>query len=225
MPIKQWNEENKYIKIPVNGTSIFSFFVFLLVVTFFGQWFFGNYKLRSPIVVNFQWPYEARVPETIKKVNAEEKKVKVIQLSPSPSPTEKPKKVSLIHEVQAEEVTYRRTIPIKEGVEYIKKKFAEFGEENVKIAVAISKSENFINSHPDYFECDLYGATNGNGTVDLGAMQINSMNWDRYGGEEALKDCFNNWDAGYSMRKSWENWNAWSAYKNGSYKQFMNDEI
>ena len=218
--------DQTYLKVPVNSYTVIGFLVFMLVVSLGGNWFFGTYKLRSPIVVKLQLPFEARIPEGVKKVNADEEnhKVKVTLLTPTPSP----KKQAMIPVVQAEETTqteYRKNVPISEGVAYLKKKFAEFGDHEVRVAIAISKSENAVNMHPGYFQCDIYGAQNSNGTVDLGAFQINSANWDKYGGEDNLKDCFKNWDAGYEIRSSWQNWTAWSAYNNGSYKQFINDEI
>jgi len=63
---------------------------------------------------------------------------------------------------------------------------------------------------------------NKNGSVDIGLCQINSIHADKVGGNlELLKDAETNIRVAKEIRDSWESWNAWTCYKNGSYKQFI----
>lgn len=85
-----------YIKIPVNSFTIL--FVLFLIMTsaLLGNWFFGKYRLRSPIIVKVQLPFEARIASKfssgIQKVNAEEMNTKSVTATPTPQPTKKPTK-------------------------------------------------------------------------------------------------------------------------------------
>lgn len=91
----------------------------------------------------------------------------------------------------------------------------KFGNE-CNIAVAISKAENGTRV------CDRVSPKNKNGTYDIGVFQINTIHLKHYSLSD-MKNCRKNVDIAYKIRQSWGNWNAWSAYKNGSYKKFLNE--
>jgi hypothetical protein len=114
----------------------------------------GNYKLRIRRYTG---------SGSYNSDEANENAVAIAIIFPTQTPTPAPQ-------------SFRTIIPIEEMTPYIRAKFAEFGEYDVKIAIALAKSENAVNMHPGVFTCDIYGARNSNGTVDVGLYQINSMN-------------------------------------------------
>jgi len=97
-----WNDDSNFIKIPLNGVTTIFFLLLIMFSILFGNWFFGSYQLRSPVIVHIQAPWEPRgVKKDFNPVNAEDKTRK-----PIPSPTSKPSKsVSFLPQVQAAELT------------------------------------------------------------------------------------------------------------------------
>ncbi len=115
---------------------------------------------------------------------------------------------------------------------------SHFGKEAV-IAKAIAKAENYagepkaVNTNHDsqslpdkpwkqYFP---------NGSEDYGLMQINLFwNWPKVPGEtkaekvEWIQDPENNIKLAKQIRDGWGNYNAWSTYKSGKYKKYLNRE-
>ena len=92
---------------------------------------------------------------------------------------------------------------------YIDKKWSGREKDAIK-AKAVFTAESGLN-------CKRTSKSN-----DVGVAQINKIHWDRFGGKDSLKSCKKNIDAAYILYKEWGNsFKAWTAYNNGSYKQFM----
>jgi hypothetical protein len=78
-------------------------------------------------------------------------------------------------------------------------------------ALAIINAE----SHFDRYAINV----NKDGSKDLGCWQLNdkAQKVDR----SIAFDCLQATDKAYKIYQSWGNFNAWSAYKNGSYKKYL----
>lgn len=149
------------------------------VVTAFGVYgiisFFSNYKLQTPIV--FQSPV-----------------VKIQNNLKSPVST---KSASLIHQVQAEELT---------NEEYIRNKFGAHGD----IAVAVAKAESGLRA-------DAVNPNNSNGTIDIGCWQVNSIHLKKGVAIETLLDCKRATDWVYDNLYKYSGFNPWVAFNSGAY--------
>lgn len=63
---------------------------------------------------------------------------------------------------------------------------------------------------------------NGDGTIDRGLMQVNSIHADMVAGNlTALYDPAVNIKIAYSLSKGGTDWTPWSTYNNGKYRQFL----
>ncbi len=92
---------------------------------------------------------------------------------------------------------------------YIDKKWAS-RPKDAKKAKAIFTAESGLN-------CTIVGNKS-----DVGVAQINKIHWNRFGGKDSLKSCKKNIDAAYIIYKEWgNNFRAWTAYQNGSYKKYL----
>jgi hypothetical protein len=113
-----------------------------------------------------------------------------------------------------------------------------FGKE-AGIARAIAKAENYagepkaINTNHDRQSLPDKPWTQyfPNGSEDYGLMQINLFwNWPKVPGEtkaekvEWIQDPENNIKLAKQIRDGWGNYNAWSTYKSGKYKKYLNRE-
>ena len=87
-----------------------------------------------------------------------------------------------------------------------------FGKDG-KTAVAIAKAESGL-------RCDAQNVNKGTNSLDIGAMQINSVHLRKGWKVADLLDCHKNVDLAYEIYKG-SGWGAWSTYKNGSYKKFL----
>jgi len=94
---------------------------------------------------------------------------------------------------------------------------------DVKMAFAICMAE--AKKTPD----QPYGVTrwnnaglNGDGSVDYGLMQINSIHADMVGGNlDLLYDPEVNIKIAYSLSKGGTDWTPWSSYNNGKYREHL----
>ena len=88
-----------------------------------------------------------------------------------------------------------------------------FGKE-CKMALAISRAENGTR------QCDRINVNN-NKSVDVGLFQVNSIHFKKGYTLKDLADCDTNIKIAYEIYKS-SGWHPWVAFKNGSYKKFLN---
>lgn len=144
--------------------------------------------------ITFQTPLrdrtedDKRLKSPIPQVQAQETKQIAI---PTPSPTVATKKES-----------------DEKIAAYIKSKAWDY-----HIAIRVAKSENFWNLTKS-FDCSRTHK-NGDGSLDIGIFQINSIHVDRFDLEK-LKDCYYNIDAAFILEQE-QGWHIWSAFSNGSY--------
>lgn len=93
----------------------------------------------------------------------------------------------------------------------IKKKVCDkWGIEECKVAIAVCMAEsgcrqNAIN-------------VNGNGTVDWGIYQINSIHWDRFGGLENLVSIDQQLEVAYTLWVE-QGWTPWVVFQTNAFKQ------
>jgi len=101
-------------------------------------------------------------------------------------------------------------------VDYIRKVFGKHS----KVAIAVSNGEG-LNYPCDYVQAHL----NKDKSTDTGVFQINSIHLETLQSMgmtlEDMKDCKKNIDFAYWLF-SHQGFNPWTAFKNGSYLQFMN---
>jgi hypothetical protein len=104
------------------------------------------------------------------------------------------------------------SIPIKKAQasemtveQYIKYVFGKQGSTAIKIAKAESG-----------MRCDAV-TNEPNKTVSIGLFQINSVHYKKYKLTD-VSSCRGNIDIAKQIYDDWGGWEAWSTYKNGSYK-------
>lgn len=90
----------------------------------------------------------------------------------------------------------------------------KFGSD-CRAALAIQRAEN------PQGKCEVYHY-NGDGTLDWGYFQINTVHLRRPGlNLRDLLDCKANIDFAYQLFKEKRSFTAWSTYNSGKYRQFM----
>jgi hypothetical protein len=96
--------------------------------------------------------------------------------------------------------------------EYACKKFGP----NCRLALAVQRAENAQG------KCETYHY-NSDGTLDWGYFQINTIHLKRPGVNlRDLLDCKANIDFAYQLYLEKGGFTAWSAFRNGSYRHYMN---
>lgn len=88
----------------------------------------------------------------------------------------------------------------------------KFGKD-CKMALAISQAENGTR------QCDRL-TIEPNHTVSIGLFQINTVHFKQYPLKQLIT-CQGNIDAAKDIYDKQGNWEAWSTYKNNSYKKFL----
>jgi hypothetical protein len=113
-------------------------------------------------------------------------------------------KVSDVVRVMEEQPLPENLTPIEE---YICEKFGAF---ECRVALAIAKSESGLRE-------DAFNTYNTNGTLDVGIFQINSVHFNQAGCSlKEIVDPYKNVDCAFSIYEA-SGWNAWSAFKSGSF--------
>lgn len=177
------------------------------------HWFFQEYRLQSPIVIEVRSPitekYVSPIPSgiTVMPLESPKEATESATLTPTPTPEKKALKIDIVPDVVAAEIPSDTQI-----IDYICSK-----DWDCETAVAIAKSENFWNLTKS-FDCSRTGGVNKNGTRDHGLWQINDIHITS--GAITLEDahnCYAATDFAYGLYKGRGNFSAWSAYNNGSY--------
>lgn len=83
-----------------------------------------------------------------------------------------------------------------------------------KTALAVATAESGM-------RCDAQNINKGTNSLDLGLFQINSVHLRKGWKVAELLDCTTNINRAYEIYKG-SGWQAWSAYKNQSYKRHLN---
>ncbi|SRR6266849_8364763 len=100
--------------------------------------------------------------------------------------------------------------PLSEDQQYLCNKFGK----DCKTALAIFRAESGLSAKAIN--------VNTNGSVEFGCMQINSIHLRNIDTMNInLLNCRDNIDVAYKIFKQQNNFSAWSAYKNGSYKKYL----
>lgn len=100
--------------------------------------------------------------------------------------------------------------PLTEDQQYLCNKFGK----DCKTALAIFRAESGLNAKAIN--------VNTNGSVDFGCMQINSVHLKNIDTTKInLLNCRDNIDVAYKIFTQQKNFNAWTAYVNGSYKKYL----
>ena len=86
-----------------------------------------------------------------------------------------------------------------------------------RLALAIQRAENPAG------KCEIYHY-NGDGTLDWGYFQINTVHLKRPGlNLRDLLDCKANIDFAYQLYREHKGFSPWSTYKNGAYRKFLTE--
>ncbi len=89
---------------------------------------------------------------------------------------------------------------------------AGFDGDDLAVAVAVARAES------GWDRCCR------SSTGDVGIWQINQIHWKNYGGRDALYDGPTNARAAHDLYKAaGKKFTPWSAFKNGSYKKFLQE--
>lgn len=187
--------------------------------TQFVVWFVARYEFQAPI--KFQSPIRERhlKPVPDKPVPTTRPELRGLDVTPTATPTLTPTKKPVKRTTEGEKGIVGKVYAAEhapsdaEIIAYIESK-----DWDDKVAVALAKSENFWNLTKS-FDCGRVGKMNSNGTYDTGLWQINSIHINSGAITlEDAKDCYKATDFAYGLYKGRGNtFNAWSAYKNGSY--------
>jgi len=89
-------------------------------------------------------------------------------------------------------------------------------KKDTKMALAISQAENSLRT------CDRVSKPNKDGSIDIGVFQVNSY---AHRGKATLKelmDCETNIRVAKQIFDEQGNWLAWTVYRTGAYKKFLN---
>lgn len=100
----------------------------------------------------------------------------------------------------------------KKGCEAYKHLIAQY-DWDVSIATAVMRAESGCNP-------SATNKANRNGSVDRGLFQVNSVHKAKVQSLDDLYDPATNVSVAYRIHQS-TGWQAWSAYKNGTYKRFL----
>lgn len=94
--------------------------------------------------------------------------------------------------------------------------YDKYFKEDAPIARAICKAENRAQ------DASKISKPNHDGSRDYGLCQINDK-WqaDKYTNTSELLDAENNIRIAKQIHDEWGNWNAWTTYRSGAYKQFI----
>ena len=91
----------------------------------------------------------------------------------------------------------------------------KFGSD-CRLALAIQRAEN------PQGKCEIYHY-NSDGTLDWGYFQVNTVHLQRPGlNLRDLLDCKANIDFAYRLYREKAGFTPWSTFRNGTYRQFMN---
>lgn len=139
------------------------------------------------------------------------------QLRPKPTETPVPKPTKSMSSVNNVDKKEKSSTPSGIIEEMILKKFAEFGDEHIAVAIAKAESGLRCNAHGDktltYMRDGIeYGAS-------YGVFQIRHL--PGRPDPSVLNECEANINYAYNMRKTQGHYGAWSAYTNRSYLKHL----
>lgn len=98
----------------------------------------------------------------------------------------------------------------------------KWGVTECKLAIAVARAEGLKYDKEGNVIPDAYNV-NKNGTFDLGVFQINSVHFKKDMCHlKDMVDPYKNVDCAYEIYQD-SGWNAWSAFKNGSYAQYLKE--
>jgi len=118
------------------------------------------------------------------------------------------------HRVNSEEAEQARLDQRRPLTAYQQYTCLKFGSA-CRVALAIQRAEN-----PEG-KCETYHY-NGDGTLDWGYFQINTVHLQRPGVNlRDLLDCRANIDFAYQLYSERKSFSAWSTYNNGTYRKFI----